>query len=120
MRRRYPSIIRSHEAVGKSAKEEIGQNAKGLSMHGIGAATVHGLDGMTIPGFIWVSALGRCGNCTYVCGVMVSVISLLSSPLTSVMGHLRAGGDEGKIGSRFDYFYCMDLLGAVFFWMCQL
>lgn len=114
--RKYPDIIILHEAVDASTRSEIIKNTKAMLMHKIGVKLVNTIDSMIISGFIGVIVLGKYSNYTYICGAMVGIINLFFTPLTSIIGHLCAEGNKEKTREYFNYFYCLNyVLGVVFF-----
>ena len=116
VRRKYPYIITRHEVVDTSTRSEIIKNTKAMLMHKIGVKLVNTIDSMIISGFIGVVILGKYSNYTYICSAMVGVINLFFTPLTSIIGHLYAEGNNDKTREYFNYFYCLNyILGVVFF-----
>lgn len=116
VRHKYPDIIKQHEAVDASTRIEIIRNTKAMLMHKIGVILVNTIDSMIISGFIGVIILGKYSNYMYICSAMVGIINLFFTPLTSVIGHLCAEGNKEKTREYFDFFYCLNyILGVVFF-----
>ena len=117
VRKCYSHIVTRREVVDKSTKTEIGKNVKAMIMHKIGTKMVQSVDSMIISGFIGVVVLGKYSNYTYVASAMVGIISLFFGPLTSVVGHLCAEGNRKKNKHYFDYFYCLNYVLAVVFFL---
>ncbi len=116
VRKKYPEIINTNERVDESTKREIGKNVKAMVMHKVGTIIVQSVDSMIISGFIGVVILGKYSNYTFIAATMVGIITLFFTPLTSVIGHLCAEGNKEKSKGYFDYFYCLNyVLGVVFF-----
>ena len=116
VRRKYPEIIAKHETVDKETKSEIVRNVKAMFMHKVGVKLVNTIDSMIISGFIGVVLLGKYSNYAYICGAMVGIISLFFTPLTSVIGHLCADGNKEKTKEYFNYFYYLNFIfGVIFF-----
>jgi O-antigen/teichoic acid export membrane protein len=116
VRRKYPDIITQPETVDASTRSEIIKNTKAMLMHKIGVKLVNTIDSMVISGFIGIVVLGKYSNYTYICSAMVGIINLFFTPLTSVIGHLCAEGNKEKTREYFNYFYCLNyILGVVFF-----
>lgn len=116
VRKKYGDIIVAHKKVDGETKKEIGRNVKAMFMHKIGTILVNGIDSVIISGFIGVIILGKYSNYTLIAGMVMSIMTLFFSPLTSVVGHLCADGDQEKTKRYYDYFYCLNyVLGVVFF-----
>lgn len=116
VRKRYPDIINTKEIVDEETKAEIIRNTKAMLMHKIGTKLVQSVDSMIISGFIGVVILGKYSNYTYIATTMVGIITLFFTPLTSIIGHLCAEGNQEKSKGYFDYFYSLNfLLGVIFF-----
>ena len=87
-----------------------------MFMHRIGTILVNTVDSVIISAFIGVVILGKYSNYTLISGVMSGTISLCFTPLTSTIGHLCACSDREKIRRTFDYFYSLNyILGVIFF-----
>lgn len=116
VRRKYGDIIKTKEPLDKEDETGIVRNIKAMFMHKIGTILVSGVDSVIISAFIGVVILGKYNNYVYIAGVVSSVLALFFSPLTSVVGHLCAEKDPVKTKHYFNYFYSMNLvLGLVFF-----
>lgn len=116
VKKNYGEIIARNETIDDDTKEEIIKNTKAMFMHTIGYALVDIIDSMIISSFIGVVILGKYSNYTLVVGVVVGIISLFFTSLTSVVGHLYAAGNMKEIKRWFDYFYSLNyILGVVFF-----
>lgn len=116
VRKSYQSIICMHESLDESAKKDIIRNIKAMFMHKIGIKLVNSVDGLIISGFIGVMILGKYSNYTFIASTMVAFISLFFTSLTSVVGHLCAEGNKDKSRDYFEYFYFLNfILGVVFF-----
>ena len=116
VRQKYPDIITQHEVVDASTRSEIIRNTKAMLMHKIGVKLVNTIDSMIISGFIGVVILGKYSNYTCICSAMVGIINLFFTPLTSVIGHLCAEGKKEKRREYFNFFYYLNyILGVVFF-----
>ncbi|WP_029201378.1 lipopolysaccharide biosynthesis protein [Oribacterium sp. NK2B42] len=115
-RKKYPDIINTKERVDEITKKEISKNVKAMVMHKVGTIMVQSVDSMIISAFIGVVILGKYSNYTYIAATMVGIITLFFTPVTSVIGHLCAEGNRDKSKGYFDYFYCLNyVLGVVFF-----
>ena len=116
VRKKYPEIINTKETVDEETKAEIIRNTKAMVMHKIGTIMVNSVDSMIISVFNGVVILGMYSNYTYIAITIVGIITLFFTPMTSVIGHLCAEENKEKSKGYFDYFYCLNyVLGVVFF-----
>ncbi len=116
VRKRHEAIIAMHEAVDPLTRAEVVRNIKAMLMHKIGTIMVNTVDSVIISAFVGVVILGKYSNYALIVSVMAGTIALFFSPLTSVVGHLCAGGDATRIKGAFDHFYCINyILGVIFF-----
>ena len=116
VRKSYQNIVSMHEMLDEFTRKDIIRNIKAMFMHKIGVKLVNSVDGLIISGFIGVTVLGKYSNYTYISSTMVGFISLFFTSLTSVVGHLCAEGNKEKTREYFEYFYCLNyILGVVFF-----
>ncbi len=114
--RSYLGIIKSHEVVDRETKSVIVQNAKAMFMHKVGTILVNSVDSIIISTFVGVAILGKYSNYNYIAVSMVGIITLFFTPLNSTIGHLCAQGDAKKTKEYFDFFYFLNyILGIVFF-----
>lgn len=116
IQKKYPEIIKTKEKVDESTKREIEKNVKAMVMHKVGTIMVQSVDSMIISAYIGVVILGKYSNYAYIATVMTGIIAMFFTPVTSVIGHLCAEGNQEKSKGYFDYFYCLNyVLGVVFF-----
>lgn len=117
VRKRHGEIISRREEIDGEMKQEISRNVKALFMHNIGDVLVNGVDSTIISAFIGVAILGKYSNYTLIAGVVSGIIALVFSPLTSVIGHMCVGHDKGKIKETYQFFYCLNYVLAVIFFL---
>ena len=117
VRRKYKNIIEIKEQVPQEIKNEIIRNTKALFMHRIGSILVSSIDSVIISIFIGVVALGKFSNYTYIANILLGTIALFFSPVTSIVGHLCAAGDPQNSKKYFDYFYYLNFILGVFFFL---
>lgn len=116
VRQKHGDIIVLHEDVDTETKTVVTRNVKAMVMHKVGTIMVNSVDSIIISGFIGVVLLGKYSNYNYIAAVLVSVLALFFTPLTSVVGHLCAEGNQEKSKGYFDYFYSLNfIIGVVFF-----
>ena len=116
-RKLHPEILSMRETLDQDYKREVTKNIKAMFMHKIGAIVVGAVDSMIISIFIGVAILGKYTNYTAICGAMTGIIALFFTPLTSVIGHLCASKNSGEIRKYFNYFYSMNYILGVFFFL---
>lgn len=115
--RKYHKVIIGYrrETVDKETKKEIINKVKALFMHRIGSILVNSADSMIISAFIGVVVLGKYANYSSIAVSMSSVIALVFTPLTSIIGHAYVSEKE-KTERYFQKFYFLNYcLGMVFF-----
>lgn len=103
------------ETVDKETKKEIINKVKALFMHRVGSILVNSTDSMIISAFIGVVVLGKYTNYSSIAVSMSSVIALVFTPLTSIIGHAYVAEKE-KTEYYFQKFYFLNFaLGMLFF-----
>lgn len=112
----YKSIlIHDKEIVDGTTKKEIVNKVKALFMHRIGGILVNSADSIIISAFIGVVLLGKYSNYSSIAVSMSSVLALVFSPLTSIIGHAYVSEKE-KTEQYFQKLYFLNfVLGVVFF-----
>ncbi len=101
--------------VDKETKVEILNKVKALFMHRVGGVLVNSADSIIISSFIGVVVLGKYTNYSTIAVSMSSVIALVFTPLTSIIGHAYVAEKE-KTEKYFQKFYFLNFaLGMVFF-----
>ena len=105
----------SKETVDGETRKEIINKVKALFMHRIGGILVNSADSMIISAFIGVVVLGKYSNYTSIAISMSSLMALVFTPLTSIIGHTYVSERE-KTEQYFQKFYFLNFaLGMVFF-----
>ena len=116
VQRLHPGIVRMREKLDDGTKNEVTRNVKAMFMHKLGAILVGAVDSMVISAFIGIVILGKYSNYIAIVSAMTGIISLIFSPLTSVIGHYCAANEPGEIKRHFNHFYSINyILGMVFF-----
>ena len=101
--------------VDNETKKEIISKVKALFMHRIGSVLLNSADSMIISAFIGVVVLGKYTNYSSIAVSMSSVIALVFTPLTSIMGHTYVIEKENT-EYYFQKFYFLNFaLGIIFF-----
>ena len=116
--RDYKQVIEKSASLDSETKKEVAKNVKAMFMHRIGSVLVNTIDSMIISAFIGVAILGKYSNYVLVCTAGIGVLSLVFTPLTSVIGHfcVEEQGDTREIQKYYNFFYGINyILGAIFF-----
>lgn len=101
--------------IDSDTKKDILKNIKALFMHRIGSILVNSADSIIISAFIGVVILGKFSNYTTIILSMTGVISLLFSPLTSIIGHMYVS-DKNKLEKYYNFFFALNaIIGFIFF-----
>lgn len=117
VRKQYRDIVTRREIVDEITKIEIGKNVKAMVMHKVGTVMVQSVDSMIISSFIGVVILGKYSNYVFIASTMVGIITLFFTPLTSVIGHLCTECDKELSHGYFNFFYSMNYILAVVFFL---
>ncbi len=112
----HKQIINKTAKLDDDTKKEVMQKTKAMFMHKIGNLLVNTSDSIIISAFISVILLGKYSNYTTIVVAMNGVISLVFTPLTSIIGHLCVG-DNNKLKLKyFNFFYGVNfIIGIVFY-----
>ena len=116
----YRVFIRKSSGLDMQTKSEVVKNVKAMFMHKFGSVLVNALDSMIISAFIGVAILGKYSNYLLVCTSGITILSLVFTPLTSVIGHFCVEEQErtGEIQKYYNFFYGVNYaLGAIFFFL---
>ncbi len=115
VRKLHPGIIRMNEKLDEETKREVSRNVKAMFMHKMGAIVVGVVDSLIISTFIGVVILGKYSNYLAIMSALIGIISLIFTPLTSVIGHLCASHRPKDIRRYFDHFCSINyIFGLVF------
>lgn len=115
--KKYKSILSNKQRVNNDTKTEVTKNVKAMFMHKIGGVLVNTADSMIISAFIGVVILGKYTNYTVIMVAMTGTLSLVFTPLTSVIGHMCAQEDRLAIKKYFNFFYSLNYILALIFFL---
>lgn len=115
-RKHHKQALDMSAKLDDDTKKEVMQKTKAMFMHKIGNLLVNTSDSIIISAFISVILLGKYSNYTTIVVAMNGVISLVFTPLTSIIGHLCVG-DNNKLKLKyFKFFYGVNfIIGIVFY-----
>lgn len=113
---RHKDIISyDKQSLDVETKGQLLKNIKAMFMHRIGGVLVLSADSMIISAFIGVVMLGKYSNYTTIVTGMTSIITLLFTPLTSIIGHMFVS-DAEETKKYYNFFYTVNFaVGFVFF-----
>ncbi len=115
-RKKYKLIISNKQKIDIQTKKEVVKNVKAMFMHKIGGVLVNTADSLIISAFISVVILGKYSNYTVIMSAMVGTITLVFTPLTSIVGHMFVEGGNEQAKRYYNFFFVLNLLlGIVFF-----
>lgn len=114
--RKHRRIIRyPKQKLSPASQQAVLKNIKALFMHRIGSILVNSADSLVISALIGVAVLGRYSNYTTIVMSMTGVITLIFTPLTSVIGHLFVS-DKEEAQKYYNFFFSLNfVVGVVFF-----
>ena len=115
-RKKHGDVIAIHARPDAEIQKAVKKNVAAMFMHKIGDILVNTADSVIISIFMGVAALGEYANYTLVLSSMLSVLALVFTPLTSVLGHLYAEESKKTVQAYADSLHLLNfMLGAVFF-----
>ncbi len=115
--------VRMHKNVLTADREPLDENTRGdvikkikaMFMHKIGNALVNTVDSVIISAFVGVLILGKYSNYTIIATSLISIISLVFTPLTSIIGHMFVKEDKAKMKKYYELFHLVNYLVAFLF-----
>lgn len=115
-RAKYGYIIKNKQKADAETKKEVVKNVKAMFMHKIGNVLVNGADSLIISAFIGIVILGKYSNYYIVMAALTSVLSLVFTSLTSIVGHMSVDEDKEEVKRYHNFFHTLNfILGLVFF-----
>lgn len=116
VRKKYPHIISNKQKVDETTKKSLIKSIKAMFMHKVGYLLVNTVDSIVISAFIGVVALGEYSNYSTIMISLTSVLSLIFSSLTSVLGHLYVEENKKTTKNYCEVMHLINfLIGTVFF-----
>lgn len=120
VRELHPDVVGldyTDNVLGEETKREVSRSVKAMFMHKLGSVLVSAVDSIIISSFIGIGILGKYSNYLAIAGAMTGVISLFFTPLTSVIGHMCASKSKEVIRNYFSFFYSLNYVLGVFFFL---
>jgi len=115
-RRKYKKRLNNNKLLNEDLKNEVVRNSGAKMYSEIGSKLISSFDGMIISFFVGVIALGKYSNYTIVIAGMVSLLNLLFTEITSILGHLRVKQSKATYYNYFKKTYAINfIVGIIFF-----
>lgn len=115
-KKQHGGIISNPQKIDSQTKALVTKNIKAMFMHKIGTVLVNTVDSVVISIFIGVVVLGKYSNYVTIMTSLSSVIGLVFSSITSVVGHLCVEEDKLTVKRYFEKFQYLNFaLGFVFY-----
>lgn len=116
VRRKYRRIITHQESLDVGYRKEVTRSIKAMFMHKIGYLLVSTVDSIIISMYLGVAQLGAYSNYSTIQVSMMSLLKLLFSSLTSVLGHLYVEKNRQTARQYCEKFQLLNFfVGTVFF-----
>ncbi len=103
------------KSLDDDSKTEVIKKIKAMFMHKIGNALVNTVDSVIISAFVGVIILGKYSNYTIIATSLISIISLVFTPLTSIIGHMFVSESAEKMKKSYELFHLVNYLVAFLF-----
>lgn len=116
VRKKYGRIIKNKRKVDEETKKEVTKNVKAMFMHKLGNVLVNTADSVIISAFISAAFLGVYSNYVKIMNAMITIIGLVFTQLTSVIGHMYVENSKENVIKYFNFFHTLNfIIGIVFF-----
>lgn len=116
-RKNYYLILSNKQKLDKDIQKELTKNIKAMFMHKVGILLVDTADSIIISMFIGVVMLGKFSNYTMIMNSMTSVIRLVFTSLTSILGHLYAKKSKDVVRSYCEVGHLLNFWIGVLFYL---
>lgn len=116
-RRKYNPIIKKHAKIDGQTRLELIRNIKAMFMHKVGTLLVNTVDSVIISVFIGVIVLGKYSNYTMISFSLASILKLVFTSMTSVLGHLYVEENKATTQKYCEAFHILNFLMASFFFL---
>ena len=114
--KRHDRILKNRQRIDAETKTELSKNIRAMFMHTFGYKLVSTVDSVVIAAFVGVVALGSYSNYTSLQSSMDTLIRLVFTSLTSVLGHLYVQKSKQTVQQYYEAFHMLNFcLGAVFY-----
>lgn len=114
--RLHKNVLNAERApLDEQSRTDVIKKIKAMFMHKIGNALVNTVDSVIISAFVGVIILGKYSNYTIIATSLISIISLVFTPLTSIIGHMFVSESPEKMKKSFELFHLVNYLIAFLF-----
>lgn len=114
--KKYSMIISNIQKVDEQTKAGLVKSVKAMFMHKVGRVLVNTVDSVVISAFVGVVALGEYSNYTVILTSLASVIKLVFTSITSVLGHFYVESDNETSRKYCDILHIFNfVIGVVFY-----
>lgn len=115
-RKKYKNIITNNKDIDPEIKEEVIINTKALVYHRIGGTLIGTFDSLIISAFVGIQDLGTFSNYVLIVTSMSSILSMVFTEITSIIGHQYVEGSKEQYYNQFKRIYIINfIMGVVFF-----
>ncbi len=116
-RHKYSTLLRIKSKIDDTTKKEVKEKVFAMCLHKIGGVLVNTIDSLIISAFIGVVILGKYSNYVLIMTSMVGIISLVFTPLTSIVGHMCVENNNTQIRKYYNFFYVLNYVMGVLFYL---
>lgn len=117
-RKYYKEILIGNNKLDEEERKNINKNVQAMFFHKIGAELVNTSDNIIISIFLGVTVLGYYSNYSTLCVSMMSLLTLVFSSLTSIIGHFYASKKSTEIVKYYNFFHTLNFVIGLVFFMC--
>jgi O-antigen/teichoic acid export membrane protein len=116
-RLKYQKNLNSNKQISDEIKNEVVDKTKAMFMHKIGGTLINSVDSIIIGAFISVSILGIYTNYLVIMTGMFTVLSLIFTSITSIVGHSFAKNNKNVYYNQFKHIYFVNYFVAFVFFL---
>lgn len=115
-RLKYKSNINDNKNIDVDKKTELFKNSKALMYYRVGSKLISTFDGIIISSLIGVVALGYYSNYLVIITGMTSLLTIMFTEITSIIGHNYAKSTKDKYYQSFKKAYVVNfIVGTIFY-----
>ena len=115
-KKNYSKHVNGNKDLDLSLKQEVNKKTKAMFFHKIGTLLVSTTDNIIISAFISVSLLGYYSNYITIASGIISMLALLFTSITSIIGHSYVMNNKEVFKKHFNIIYIINFIfGLMFF-----
>ena len=115
-RKMHSDVLRAEKIpLEDGVKLDVVKKIKAMFMHKIGNAMVNTVDSIVISAFVGVVILGKYSNYVVISTSLISIISLIFTPLTAIIGQMFVKCNGDKMRKSYELFHRVNFLVAFLF-----